>query len=65
VTVLTKHFSKVLQCSHLTAPLQQVLCGVGSGGGHLHFMFVYPDIVTGGISEDISLSVKLPVRLEN
>ena len=65
VTVLTRHFAKVLQCCQLTRP-EQILCGIGgtSGGGHLHFVFVFNDIATGRASEETSLSVKLPVRLE-
>ena len=65
VTVLTRHFAKVLQCCQLTRP-QQILCGIAgtSSGGHLHFVFVFHDIATGGASEETSLSVKLPVRLE-
>ena len=65
VTVLTRHFAKVLQCCQLTRP-QQILCGIAgtSGGGHLHFVFVFSDIATGGVSDETSLSVKLPVKLE-
>ena len=63
VTVLTRHFVKVLQCCQLTQP-QQILCGIAANGGHLHFVFVFQDLATGGVSEDTSLSVKLPVKLE-
>ncbi len=48
------------------AVLQQVLCGIGDTGGHVHFMFVYRDPFSeAGYDDKISLSYKLPVLQEN
>ena len=60
VTVLTRHFSKVLQCCQI-AQTQHILCGIAQGGWCLHFAFVFQDLASGGVSDDTSLSVKLPV----
>ncbi len=45
---------------------EQVLCGIGDTGGHVHFMFVYRDPFSdAGYDDKISLSYKLPVLQEN
>jgi hypothetical protein len=41
----------------------QLLCGIAERGAHVHLMSVYRDPFSdGGYDDNISLSLKLPVR---
>ena len=46
----------------MTKPYQ-VMVGIAENCGHLDFLFVYQDTATGKIDENVSLAIKLPVRI--
>ena len=46
----------------MTKPFQ-VMVGIAENCGHLDFLFVYQDTATGKIDENVSLAIKLPVRI--
>ena len=46
----------------MTKPFQ-VMVGIAENCGHLHFLFIYLDKATGKIDENVSLAIKLPVRI--
>ena len=59
-----KHFARTLHSITSVQP-GQALVGIADDGGFVHFMFAFADMEqANGYDDSISLSCKLPVRVE-